>query len=86
MKIFVISDTHFNHKNIIEYAGRPFNTIEEMNEEIIKRWNSKVAKEDTEFIFSKAQYFLGKSKGILSRLNEKDILKIRKQTEEVIKS
>jgi uncharacterized protein (UPF0332 family) len=45
-----------------------------------------VAKEDTDFIFSKAQYFLNKSRDILSKINEKDILKIRKQIDEVIKS
>ncbi|MBW6442595.1 hypothetical protein K0A97_02325 [Patescibacteria group bacterium] len=36
--------------------------------------NKIIAKEDIEFIFLKAQYFLSKSKDILSRLNEKDIL------------
>ncbi len=44
------------------------------------------SKETTDFIFSKAQHFLNKSKDILSKLNEKDILKIRKQIEEVINS
>ena len=45
-----------------------------------------VSKEDTEFIFSKASYFLNKSNKILSKINEKDILKIRKEVEEVTKS
>lgn len=45
-----------------------------------------ISKEDTDFIFSKAVYFLDKSKNILLRINEKDILKIRKDIEAVIKS
>lgn len=51
-KIFFSSDIHFYHQNIIEYCNRPFNTIEEMNETIIKNWNNAVNSEDT-------VYFLG---------------------------
>ncbi len=45
-----------------------------------------VPKEDIDLIFSKALYFLNKSKDVLSKLNEKDILNIRKEVELVIKS
>lgn len=45
-----------------------------------------VPKEEVDLLFSKAVPFLSKSKDILSKLNEKDILKVRKEVEEVIKS
>lgn len=46
MKRWIISDTHFNHKNIIAYCNRPFETVEQMEKELIKRWNNVVAKDD----------------------------------------
>lgn len=48
-KIWVVSDTHFYHRNIIKYCGRPFETVEEMNEQLIKNWNSLVKKNDRLF-------------------------------------
>ena len=45
-KIWVTSDNHFNHKNIIKYCNRPFYSVEEMNRIMINKWNSKVAKTD----------------------------------------
>jgi len=44
--LFIISDTHFCHFNIIRYTGRNFSTYEEMNEYMIEKWNSVVNKED----------------------------------------
>ena len=44
--VFVIADTHFNHKNIIAYCNRPFENVTEMNEYIINKWNGVVNKND----------------------------------------
>lgn len=43
---FVTSDTHFSHARIIELAGRPFSIVEEMDAELIRRWNETVAPDD----------------------------------------
>ena len=49
MKIFVTSDHHFCHKNIIRYCKRPFRSVREMNETMIRRWNKVVDKGDLVF-------------------------------------
>lgn len=46
MKVFVIADTHFFHKNIIKYCDRPFSSVDEMNNTIINNWNNIVSNND----------------------------------------
>ena len=36
------ADTHFYDKNIIRRGYRPFDTVEEMNSELVRRWNETV--------------------------------------------
>lgn len=40
------SDTHFEHGNSIKHNCRPFSSIEEMREALIKNWNSVVGPKD----------------------------------------
>lgn len=46
MTYYFTADEHFGHSNIIEYCKRPFNSIEEMDNEIIKRHNEVVGVDD----------------------------------------
>ena len=73
--IFVVSDTHFNHTNILKFLDakgkvfRPFTCVEEMNETMISRWNSVV--HDQDIIYHLGDVYLTDGKGanaILHRL------------------
>lgn len=45
-EIFIGSDYHFSHKNILKYDRRPFETVREMNEVMIERHNEVVRPND----------------------------------------
>jgi len=44
--IWFTADSHHDHANIIKYCGRPFASVEEMDAELIRRWNEVVAEDD----------------------------------------
>lgn len=49
-KVFFTSDLHFGHENAIRFDNRPFQTVEEMDAELIRRWNAKVGKGDLVYV------------------------------------
>lgn len=49
-KIFFTSDLHFGHENVLRFDNRPFETVDEMDAELIKRWNNKVGKGDIVYV------------------------------------
>ena len=49
-KVFFTGDLHFGHENVIAFDDRPFKSVEEMDAELIKRWNAKVGKDDLVYV------------------------------------
>jgi len=48
-KIWFMSDLHYNHLNIMKFCGRPFETVEEMNDYILNELSDKISKDDILF-------------------------------------
>ena len=51
-KVFLCSDLHIGHANILKYDNRPFANIREHDEKLLENWNTTVGKDDH-------VYFLG---------------------------
>ena len=49
-KVYFTSDLHFGHENVLRFDNRPFETVDEMDSELIKRWNKKVGKGDLVYV------------------------------------
>ena len=45
--IYFTADTHFGSDALRRYENRPFADTEEMDRELIRRWNARVGQEDT---------------------------------------
>lgn len=76
MKRWIISDLHFGHVNVIKYSNRPFNDVDEMNKELIKKWNNVVGKDDLVYVLGDFTLFhrLDKIKEYTQALNGRKIL------------
>ena len=49
-KTFFTGDLHFGHKNVLTFDNRPFATVDEVDAELIRRWNNKVGKGDLVYV------------------------------------
>ena len=73
MKWFV-SDTHFNHANIINWSApdttplgeryRPFETVQEMNDEMRRMWNLRVKPDDTVYHLGDVAFAITRDKSL----------------------
>lgn len=69
--IYYIGDMHLGHKNVIEYDGRPFESVEKMDAVLIENWNRVVKDIDDVYIIGdfvyrsshEASYYLKQLKG-----------------------
>lgn len=70
--IWVTSDTHFGHKNILKYTDRPFTDVDHMNESLLENWNSVV--KDGDIVYHLGDVYFNKGRpdyweDFFSRLN-----------------
>ena len=74
-KVFLTSDMHFGHENIIKYENRPFADVEAMDNAIIKNWNKIVSKNDIVIVAGDVSFY-GKEKTaeIVQQLHGRKIL------------
>jgi calcineurin-like phosphoesterase family protein len=70
-KIWLTSDLHFNHDKEFIWQARGFNSVQEMNEALVKNFNSVVAPEDTVYILGDNMMGMDMESGLayLRRLN-----------------
>ena len=69
---YFISDTHWGHKNIINFCGRPYKDLPTMNQSLIDNWNSIITKDDV--VYHLGDFSFGDVKKYASKLNGKKIL------------
>lgn len=73
--IFITSDTHFGHNNIIKFCKEPFTSIEQRDQVLIQNWNKKVGVNDLIYHLGDVTWYnKNKYKQIHQRLNGVKVL------------
>ena len=73
--LFFCSDTHFFHKSICKYSNRPYGNLEEMHNDIVSKFNSKITPKDTLILIGDITFGdLPETKKILDAINGHKIL------------
>lgn len=67
--IYFTSDQHYWHARVIEYCGRPYKDVNEMNEMMIKNWNDVVQPDDTVYCLGDFSLAIRAVEVITPRLN-----------------
>lgn len=73
-KIYITSDLHLGHSNIIKMCNRPFESVEEMDKTIIENWNKVVKDEDLVYVIGDFCFKGNNAEHYLNQLNGSIIL------------
>lgn len=78
MERWFTADTHFGHESMIKLAGRPYGCADEMDEDLINRWNGVVRPGDIVYVLGDFGMKMreGSAKKIYRRLNGQKLLVI----------
>jgi len=74
MSIWITSDSHVGHHNILRFCNRPFSNVKEMDEFLLDNWNSNVKPNDTVYHLGDVAMNYKKRKEFIPLLNGKKIL------------
>ncbi len=69
--IWLTSDTHYGHVNIIKHSSRPFTTVQDMDRALIENFNQLVKPEDTTYHLGDFALDARRVPGIVAQLNGK---------------
>ena len=69
--IYYTADLHIGHTNVLRHCDRPFISVDDMNEALIRNWNARIQRLDTVYIIgdlffrnkSPAETYLAELKG-----------------------
>lgn len=74
--IYFTSDLHLGHNNILKFTGRPYDSMEEMNRELIRNINFRVTKNDWLYILGDVSHHIlpEQTNQLLARINGRKVL------------
>ena len=73
--LYFLSDTHFNHANIIKYSRRPFKNVEEMNRVLVENWVDSV--EPSDVVIFGGDFAMGRWESLYKSVSKCNIAFIR---------
>ena len=84
---YFIADLHFGHKNALSFDNRPFKTIDDHDEALIKNWNNAVGLDDDIYVLGDISWHnTTKTISIFKQLNGRKHLIIGNHDHKLLKN